>query len=401
MKGGARALPFIVDCILCSEKQRYLVYSCKFITVTALSVVGQGNIIIVLSGRFYIMNNGYETNGYMENSGEFIDPERLRISQSLERAGYVEDDYKLNRLGFTPEEVTYFRQHVSNMGVLTQSKLAGIGVQPNYINLFTYMFKLSCYMHGDSVDITDPISYSEHLAKLFKFRTGAGLVQGGTELKQTFGVTEKLLPPIGLFKELPRRAQIVNIPADSKLSIYDSSNYKFYDKLYCIKPGTNIGQNVSILTDKQPKLAYREKRGIDDIIEIKGIDKYGVTELSVNREYTKVHNVFYVLVRLGKLSSDEMKKYGYAYLVAGDGTIITVYVSTWKPSTQAVKKVNSLRVCDVGYFDYELRYKVCGVMQKLANDKSLNIKLVQYYPQTETFETFSDTLGDEDEIIIE
>lgn len=329
----------------------------------------------------------------------YVDPVFKKIQESLERAGYIEDIQRLSALGFNQQEIQYFQQHVANLGALTNTKLASVGVQQNYIQLFIYMFKLSTYNFRDSVELTDPISLSTHLTKLFNYRCGNGTPSEIATAKAKYSVSEKMLPATGKYRELPRRAQIVGLPEDSKFDIYNSNNYTFYDRLYCIKPGTNISQTISILTDKQPKLAYREKREIPDVISIKGISDTGVTELAVNREYTKIHNVFYITVKLGKLRNEEAGKYGYAYLVAGDGTIITVYVSVWKPSTQSVKKVEHLRVCDIGYFDYELSNKVLGVAHRLAQSKTLNIKLVQCYPQSEPFEPFTD--DSEDSVYIE
>lgn len=315
------------------------------------------------------MDNNYNQQGYTNQDLGIIQPNYqdfgtapTSVARKLPDT-FSFDEEQLYSMGFTAQEVQYFANYIDMFGSLTKSKLMGAGASPGYSDLFVYMYKICCGQinGGAGVDLNGYLGLSIHLQKLFKCRYLTGDPTQDLQIKQNYCITKDRLPR-GKYTELPRRVEIDGIPEDSKFSIYNSSNYKRFDKLYVVKPGTNMGQNITIVTDKQPRLAYREKRGIDEIIEIRDINNAGVVELSVNRQYTKMHNIFYITVQIGDLTAYE--HYGAIRIVAWDGTILTVRVEVFIPRTQLTKKVENKRVYAVGYFPEEITPK----LQKIANE---------------------------------
>lgn len=331
-----------------------------------------------------------EVNPYREQGG-LLTPHKLPDT-------FLYDEGTLLSYGFTPTELNYFKQHIYNFGTLSKTKLMSYGVAPNYADLFMYIYNLCCgrVNNGAGLDLTGVETLSKHLKMLFKCRYLTGDPTKDLEIQKKSGFNSNNLPA-SLYTELPRRVEIVGIPNDSKFSIFNSDRYSHFDKLYVVKPGTNMGQNITVQTDKQPRLAYREKRELEGVLKLSDMDKAGVSDLVINRDYVRMHNVFYITVGTGTIPEEH---YGATRIVAFDGTIINVRVEVWIPRATMTKKVENKHVYEIGYFPEEIEYKLNKITKQLCKAPYVNGVYIEQVPATLQFTTITEE-EPEDEIIIE
>lgn len=366
--------------------------------------------MIIEKGDRFMNGNPYDPNfngqGYGNGQG-YTDAQGYPMEQEppkppgyrkLPDGFYIDENYLLS-LGFYPNEVQYFCNCINNLGSLTKTKLMALGEPGNSADMLVYMYRIcsGTVNNGAGLDLNGAETLSKHLKYLFKCRYFTGDPEHDLQAQSNLAITKEKFPH-SRYTELPRRVEIVNIPKNSKFSIYNSENYAHYDKLYTVKPGTNMGQNITIQTDKQPRLAYRESRELEGVLKLGEVSKTGVVELSVNREYIKMHNVFYITANIGDIKSPE--HYGGMKIVAWDGTIITIRVEVWMPRASMAKKVENKRVYEIGFFPEEVKPKLYKVAKQFYSSQLVQGVKIEAIEPTLDFTMITEN-PDEEEFIIE
>lgn len=349
--------------------------------------------VMSLNEEYGIVENPYGINDF-DASGNYLSYDNYGFPFGVKKSGAVlssfstlykelpfmyepSDNAWLSQFNLSSAEINCFVEVIGLIGALNESRLSTRIKLPSMesyytkedIDLLLLIYKIR--KNKGEID-RDPDLIPKYLNEVYRLKN----VNKSTLSQLERSIYERFPRK---FDRYPRRVEIVGIQ-DPVFSIYNSSNYQKYDKLYALSDKSNVGsESVTIITDKVPAIAWRGSKEVKDVCSLsladseslgRDVSDEAIYYLKINREYVSFRPTYYIYISTKK--EPGVKVDGLTYnldyyrLIGKSGAILTVAIGVHQLGKHERNKVpSSENVQEIAYYPDEAYMKLIKVAKEV------------------------------------
>lgn len=250
------------------------------------------------------------------------------------------DPVMLQSLGFTPDEIQVLSYIVMNEGKASVSTMTQYyGIEYEQAKKLKYMYDICT----GRIIINSEDDLSKHLRKMFGKHRRIGMENLATSR----------------VADIPRTALVAGIPEDTPFAIWNSKKWPALERMYTVD---NVsGENITIETNRIPKLKFGQDKFIDGILEIKEGPKDGKLKVAINKKYCRLCNRFVIVASFRRPEFHN----GMVEIICIEGTKIYVFADTLSGKKYSRYGTHTQRVYDFGYYPSEIQSKLMACASKV------------------------------------
>ncbi len=282
------------------------------------------------------------------------------------------DKQMLMGLGFSEFEINTLQNILINGGRTSINSIVGLGLTYEDARRIKYMHDICI----GKVVIENTDDLIKHLRRIYRgHRIGIGDLA------------------VSRISRVNRKAVVAGI-TDPTFKIYNSKQYKLYDKMYDVVSVT--GRRILVETNRKPVLKFKQPKFIEGILEITEVKENGNIIVAFDKRYCKLCNRFIVV---GALRKPEFH-HGLIEIICVDGTKVYVFAKTLGTRETVSYNMGTQRVYDYGYFAKDIKEKINMAGNMMY--RQLGGVHAEIYPANQDYRPLTiEEVEDTDEIVIQ
>lgn len=250
------------------------------------------------------------------------------------------DPIKLQSIGFQPSEIEALQCIVMENGKATMQMMTQYyGIPYEQAQKLKYMYDICT----GRVNISTEDDLAKHLRRMFGKHRRIGI----SDLE------------VSKINDIPRTALVAGIPENTPFAIWNSKQYPPLERMYTVLEATP--NNVTIETNRIPKLKWKEAREIDGVLKILTTPVNGKMTVSINKNYCRLCNRFVIVASLRRPEFH----LGMVEIVCIEGTKVYVFADLLAAKKYSRYGNNNQRIYDFGYFPMEIKPKLISCASRI------------------------------------